>query len=152
MIQTTRLLTKPHKPDNPGHIITTYRSPTECVSIHVDSHLQTIVQSLPSYMEDINHFLKILYSFPFDNNGCSCHLPLYQHPSNSWPLCLREVPNPSSSDLSSFHTLFLSLIFCILQLLSLPAHYGHSQRNWDSPFLWEPLLGSLEENFLKSED
>ena len=56
---------KIHKPNNFGcPIISSLHSVIEHVSAFVDSHLQPIVQSLPSYIKDMKHFLTILCSFP----------------------------------------------------------------------------------------
>ena len=43
-------------------IVSFYHSPTE--SLHVDSHLQSTDQYLPSYIKDTNNFLTMLCSFP----------------------------------------------------------------------------------------
>ena len=58
-------LPKIHKPDNRDRpIVASFSSSTKYVSAYIDAHLQPIVKSLPSYIKDTNHFLKIILSLP----------------------------------------------------------------------------------------
>ena len=76
------LLPKVHKPDNPGcSIVSSYGSPIECISAYIDAHLQSFVTSLPSHVQDTNHFLDMIQS-----------LPTPSHLTPSWPL-LKSLPH-----------------------------------------------------------
>ena len=59
------LLPKIHKPVNPGRpSVLSYDSPTESVSAYIDAPLQAFVKSLPSHIQDTNHFLNKIRSQP----------------------------------------------------------------------------------------
>ena len=53
------MLPKIHKPNNPGRpIISGCDSPSANLSVFLDYYLKPIVQNLPSYIRDIDDFLK----------------------------------------------------------------------------------------------
>lgn len=59
------LLPKIHKQNNPGRpIISSCGAPTEHISMFVDHHLRPLVEQLPSYLKDTNHFLSKLRELP----------------------------------------------------------------------------------------
>ena len=66
IINTTRtsciyFLPKIHKPNNSGRpIVSACSCPTELISSHLDRIMTRIVTSLPSYIKDSTHALKIL--------------------------------------------------------------------------------------------
>ena len=68
-------------------IVTSYHYPIELLSAFVDSHLQSIAQSLFSYIKHTNHFLIILHSSPTLLLSIPYLLVLiHQHPSYHLPL------------------------------------------------------------------
>ena len=57
---------KIHKPNNPGRpIVSACSCPTELISIYLDRIMTPIVKSLPSYIKDCTHALKIFRDFNF---------------------------------------------------------------------------------------
>ena len=59
-------LPKIHKPNNPGRpIVSACSCPTEVISIYLDRIMTPIVKSLPSYIKDSTHALKIFRDFNF---------------------------------------------------------------------------------------
>ena len=61
------MLPKIHKHATPGRpIVSASSCPTELISEFVDSILQPLVASLPSYVKDTNHALHVLEDFTFD--------------------------------------------------------------------------------------
>ena len=76
-----------------------YGSPTEHVSVYIDTHLQPFVKSLPSHVQDTNHFFHMIWSLPtWHHHGhCWCLLPLHQHPPYPRPLCPGTFPGPMPS-------------------------------------------------------
>ena len=60
------VLPKIHKPGNPGRpIISACNCPTELIATYLDRITTPLVQSLPSYVKDTNHMLRIADSFRF---------------------------------------------------------------------------------------
>ena len=58
------LLPKIHKLNNPGRpIVSTCSCPTEFISTYLDSILQPLVQSLPTYVKDSTHTLHLIEEF-----------------------------------------------------------------------------------------
>ena len=63
------LLPKIHKPGNPGRpIVSACNCPTELIATYLDRITTPLVQSLPSYVKDTNHMLRIVDSFRFPGN------------------------------------------------------------------------------------
>ena len=63
------LLPKIHKPGNPGRpIVSACNCPTELIATYLDKITTPLVQSLPSYVNDTNHMLRITESFRFPGN------------------------------------------------------------------------------------
>ena len=63
------LLPKIHKPGNPGRpIVSGCNCPTELIATYLDRITTPLVQSLPSYVKDTNHMLRIADSFRFPGN------------------------------------------------------------------------------------
>ena len=61
------LLPKIHKPNNPGRpIVSPCSCPTENISAYLDEVLPPLVRTLPTYVKDTNHALRIFESFRFD--------------------------------------------------------------------------------------
>ena len=59
-------LPKIHKPNNPGRpIVSACSCPTELISSYLDKIMTPIVKSLPSYIKDSQHELKIFRDFNF---------------------------------------------------------------------------------------
>ena len=57
---------KIHKPGNPGRpIVSACNCPTELIATYLDVITTPLVQSLPSYVKDTNHMLRIADSFRF---------------------------------------------------------------------------------------
>ena len=55
-----------HKPGNPGRpIVSACNCPTELIATYLDRITTPLVQSLPSYVKDTNHMLRIADSFRF---------------------------------------------------------------------------------------
>ena len=66
--RTSRIyfLLRIHKPKNPGRpIVPAYSCPTELISILLDKIVAPVIRSLPSYIKDSQHALKILRDFNF---------------------------------------------------------------------------------------
>ena len=60
------MLPKIHKPGNPGRpIVSACNCPTELIATYLDVITTPLVQSLPSYVKDTNHMLRIADSFRF---------------------------------------------------------------------------------------
>ena len=60
------VLPKIHKPGNPGRpIVSACNCPTELIATYLDRITTPLVQSLPSYVKDTNHMLRIADSFRF---------------------------------------------------------------------------------------
>ncbi|XP_044163912.1 uncharacterized protein LOC122948283 [Acropora millepora] len=60
------MLPKIHKPGNPGRpIVSACNCPTELIATYLDVITAPLVQSLPSYVKDTNHMLRIADSFRF---------------------------------------------------------------------------------------
>ena len=60
------MLPKIHKPGNPGRpIVSACNCPTELIAPYLDRITTPLVQSLPSYVKDTNHMLRIADSFRF---------------------------------------------------------------------------------------
>lgn len=63
-------LPKIHKPNNPGRpIISSVNSTTELISSFLDTILQPILKSTPTYLKDTNDLLKKLAQFKFQGHG-----------------------------------------------------------------------------------
>ena len=89
------LLPKIHKPGNSGRpIVSSYDSPTEHVSAYIDAYLQPFVKSLPSHIQDTNHFLDKIRSqlTPLSHQISSC--PLLKFPPYT-PTCLTPMASLS---------------------------------------------------------
>ena len=105
------LLPQIHKPDTPGRpIISGCDSPTTKLSISIDYYLQPIVKSIPSYIQDITHFLRTLRDFagtkrqnstlvtfdvksiytniPHDEGINYCSIALHKHYNTNLPIPL----------------------------------------------------------------
>ena len=70
--RTSRICFKPkiHKPNNPGRpIVSACSCPTELISSYLDKIMVPIVKSLPSYIKDTNHALKIFRDFNFSGEN-----------------------------------------------------------------------------------
>lgn len=64
------LLPKIHKLGNPGRpIVSACSCPTEQISKYLDSVLQPIVTTLPTYLKDTKHALQVIESFTFNAEG-----------------------------------------------------------------------------------
>ena len=63
------LLPKIHKANNPGRpIVSSHSCPTVLISQYVDSVLSPIVSTLPSFIQDTPHFLRLIQNFEFPEN------------------------------------------------------------------------------------
>ncbi|KAJ8031858.1 hypothetical protein HOLleu_25198 [Holothuria leucospilota] len=63
------LLPKIHKANNPGRpIVSSHSCPTVLISQYVDSVLSPLVSTLPSFIQDTLHFLRLIQNFEFPEN------------------------------------------------------------------------------------
>ena len=86
------MLPKMHKPGNPGRpIVLACNSPTGLIATYLDGITTPLVQSLPSYVKDTKHMLRIADSFRFPGTSnyvftCGCEIFIHCHPQWRWPL------------------------------------------------------------------
>ena len=129
------MLPKIHKLNNPGRpIVSACSCPTELISEFVDSVLQPLVASLPSYVKDTNSALQLLNEFEFDHDTTSDrHIftmdvsSLYTNiPHNDGLLAIKHFLPKSNVRVD--HTVVLRLAELVLTLTSFVFGGSHYQQ------------------------